>query len=105
MRFAKIFLITFAVLALVGGSVWQFWLKEQMAFAQIATAYVAKQTCSCRFVAERSLESCLVDFTQDVSQLEVSEVPERRAVKASALGLIVETASYRPGLGCALDPG
>lgn len=113
MKFVKIILIVLVVLAFVAGAVWQFWLKGQVDFAKIATAYGAKQVCSCRFVAEREFESCLGDFTADVSQLDfsisASHVSENglsetdNTVTASVLGgLIKDEARFMPGLGCTL---
>ena len=110
MNIGKAFLITLAALAVIGLAFWQFFLKDQVAFAEVAAAYVAKQTCSCRFVAEREMASCLTDFTQDVSQLDVSETTtdangtSEQTVTASALGLISATAVHQPGLGCVLRP-
>jgi len=109
MKFAKAFLIILAVLAIVGGALWHFFLKEQVGFGKVATAYAAKQICSCRFVSEREMDSCQADFTQDVSALEISETyidatgRADQSITASALGLISATASYEPGLGCVLQ--
>ncbi|MEL7128006.1 MAG: hypothetical protein AAGK23_00525 [Pseudomonadota bacterium] len=105
MTFAKVFLILAITLAVIGGGLWQFFLKDQVAFADVATAYVAKQACSCRYIGERSLDSCLTDFTQDVSQLDVTETQTdtRRTITASALGLVTASASYHDGLGCVID--
>ncbi|MEM6412937.1 MAG: hypothetical protein AAF683_15545 [Pseudomonadota bacterium] len=106
MKFSRLVFITLAVIVLGGAALWQFVLKGQLAYADIASAYVAKQTCSCRFVGERELESCLGDFTQDVSILNVSEVREggEGSITASALGIVSATATHRPGLGCVLQP-
>jgi len=73
MKFTKAFLILLAVLALVSAAAWQFFLKEQVAFGKVASAYAAKQICSCRFVSKREMESCKTDFTQDISVLKITE--------------------------------
>lgn len=106
MRLAKAFLVIAVVIGALGFAAWHFVLRDQVAFAQVATAYVAKQACSCRHVAARDLQSCLGDFTEDISQLSVRDTQSggRPAVTASALGLVAETAVYQPGLGCALAP-
>ncbi len=101
MKFIKAFLIILIVLAVIGGALWHFFLKEQVGFGKVATAYAAKQVCSCRFVSEREMASCQTDFTQDISQLKISETED--SVTASALGIISATASYEPGLGCVLQ--
>jgi len=110
----KALLIGLAALIMIGGAVWQFWLKEQVAFAQVATAYGAKQVCSCLFVAEREFDSCLGDFTEDVSQVNFavssSRITEngrsRRddTVTAEVFGgMIQNRARFEPGLGCTLE--
>jgi len=113
MKFVKIILILLFVMALIAGAVWQFWLKSQVDFAKVATAFSAKQVCSCRFVAERELESCLGDFTVDVSQINFSVTSTHvddngrteieQSVTASVLGgLIKDEARFEPELGCSL---
>ena len=110
MKFAKVLLITLAVLALIGAAVWQFLLKDQVAFGQVAAAYASKQICSCRFVSERELESCKTDFTQDISALKITEDyidttgRTDQSITASAMmGIISAKATYEPGLGCVLQ--
>lgn len=69
---------------------WQVWLKDQVAYARIATAYGAKQVCSCLHVAERPMDSCLNDFPTDFSAV----------TRASVLGGLVDArAHFEPGLG------
>ncbi|MEO1405079.1 MAG: hypothetical protein AAFV54_01135 [Pseudomonadota bacterium] len=106
MKFSRLVLIILAVLVLGGAALWQFFLKGQLAYADIASAYVAKQTCSCRFIAERELDSCLGDFTQDVSILDVSEGSSAgfETITASALGIVSATAVHQAGTGCVLQP-
>lgn len=111
MKPVKTLLVAILVLVIIGGGVWQFWLKQQVAFAQVATAYGAKQVCSCQFVAERDLDSCLGDFTQDISAVSFSvsssqitqngTSTQSKTVTASVLGGFVKNqARFEPGLGC-----
>ena len=114
MKFVKVILIILGVLAVSFVPFWQFYLKEQQAFAKVATAYGAKMVCSCRFVAEREMESCMGDFTEDVSQINFevidhttqkdgNTVKSPKSVTASApFGLSEDTAVFEPGLGCTL---
>jgi len=114
MKFAKAFLILLAVLALIGAGVWQFFLKDQVALGEVGAAYVAKQVCSCRFVSEREMDSCMTDFTPEVSenlaQLNVSESyidatgrTDQSITVTGPGGLISEKAIFEPGLGCVLQ--
>ena len=114
MKHVKAILILLTVLAVVFGLFWQFWLKDQIAMAKVATAYGAKQVCSCLYVAGRDLDSCRTDFLQDISAIsfdikqshattETQATITVHTVKASVFGgLISDTARFEPGLGCAL---
>ena len=109
MKFTKAFLFLLLVLALIGAGMWQFLLKDQVALAKVATASTAKQICSCRFVAKREMDSCQTDFTQDISQLKITESHidatgrADQSVTVSALAIVSATATYQPGLGCTLQ--
>ena len=110
MKLIKPTLITLAALALIGAAAWQFFLNEQVAFGKVASAYAAKQICSCRFVSEREMESCKTDFTQDISVLTIEENyidstgrTDQSIVASAAWGLISEKAVFEPGLGCVLQ--
>ena len=76
-----------------------YWL---VSYAQIATAYGAKMACSCRHVAERPMESCLTDFTVDISQITFDETAD--TVRASVLGGLVSSEARKTGpeTGCTL---
>ncbi len=101
MKYVKALLIAAAISTLIFGAFWQFWLKDQIQFAKIGTAYGAKMVCSCRFVAGRPMESCRKDFTLDLSAINFSE--RDNTIKASVLGGLVKSeARFEPGLGCAL---
>lgn len=101
MKLVKILLVVVGLLAVSGALLWQIWLKEQVAYAKVATAYGAKMVCSCRFVAGREMDSCMQDFTVDISAVTVSEDEDR--ITASVLGGVVKsTAAFEDGLGCTL---
>jgi hypothetical protein len=92
-------LLIIGVLAvLIGVGVWS--SRDTFATARVGTVYVAKQTCSCLFVAGRSLDSCYSDFDAEaVRPLDVSVV--NNSVTVSALGgLISARAQYDQGYGC-----
>lgn len=108
MKFAKLFLVGLAALALIGLVLSQTLLKDPIAFARVGTAYAAKQVCSCRFVSDREMASCKADFTQDLSQIKLTESyitatgrTDQSVTASAAFGLISATATYEPGLGCA----
>ena len=68
--------------------------------ARIGTAYAAKQTCSCRFVAGRAPESCPSDYNpNDLKSLTVNVGTNKVTVSALA-GVISATAVFEDGFGC-----
>lgn len=83
---------------LVGIGAWS--ARDTFATARIGTTYVAKQTCSCLFVAGRPPDSCRTDFDPTALQsLEV--VASSHAVTVSALGgLISSRAEFEKDYGC-----
>ena len=94
-------IVGLGVLAAVGA--YAVFLRPLLQFAPIASAYGAKKVCSCVFVAERSLDACRTDFTEDVSAVTFTQ--GRDAIEASLLdGRITERAVFTAGQGCRLVP-
>jgi hypothetical protein len=83
---------------LVGIGAWS--ARDTLATARIGTTYVAKQTCSCLFVAGRPPDSCRTDFDpQALQPLEI--VAGGSNVTVSALGgLISARAEFEKDYGC-----
>lgn len=82
----------------ISSVVWS--MRDDVAYAQIATGYAAKTTCSCRHVSGRTLDSCVADFPVDArNNIEIVEEGDR--VRASVLfGVIHASAVYEEGFGC-----
>jgi hypothetical protein len=90
--------ITAVLVLLVGIGVWG--ARDTLATVRIGTTYVAKQTCSCLFVAGRPLDSCSTDFDPE-SLRSLDVVTGDSAVTVSALGgLISARAEFEKGFGC-----
>jgi hypothetical protein len=77
-------------------------MRSTFSTARIGSAYVAKQTCSCLFVARRTPQSCNEDY--DANSLRMLAVePDASGVTVSALGgLLSATAQFEDGFGCHL---
>ncbi|GIK47489.1 MAG: hypothetical protein KJZ75_06580 [Hyphomonadaceae bacterium] len=76
--------------------------RGQIAYAQIATGYAAKQTCSCLHVSGRSLESCIADFP-DSARNQITVTQDGETVRASVLfGAISAKAVAEGEYGCRL---
>jgi len=72
---------------------------------KIATAYVAKVTCSCTMVSQRPVEDVKKTDISKYGYINVEVNKEEKSVTASALGLIKRKAIFRKGLGCTLING
>ena len=85
-------------LVVVAGAAWAG--RNFYATVHIGTTYVAKQTCSCLFVAKRTAESCRTDYNAaDLERLDVEPGPSDVTVSALG-GLISGRAEFEQGFGC-----
>jgi hypothetical protein len=74
--------------------------RDTWATAKIGTVYVAKQTCSCLFVAGRPMDSCRTDYDPAALKPLTVEATDQ-GVKVSALaGLVSARSEFEPGFGC-----
>jgi hypothetical protein len=90
-------------LVLVAGLIALFW-KPLKGYTETGAAYGARVGCSCRFVGGRSLEDCKKDFEPGMELITLSEDAESKSVTARFPLLARETATYRDGPGCQLQP-
>lgn len=103
MNVVKVIIGIGVALIAVAAAAYTFWLKPQIEFAEIATAFGAKKFCSCLYVAELTEDQCKVDFTDDVSM--ATFIPEDNAVTVEVLGgRISSRAVYEGASGCVLRP-
>lgn len=80
------------------------WFQKPITgYAQVSTAYSARVACSCRFVADRTLEDCAKDKLAGMEVVSLSEDEEEKSVTASFLLIASDTARLRDGYGCVLD--
>lgn len=88
------------LLGLTGLALWA--SGPLLAEARIGAAFIARTTCSCLFVAGRSLDSCRSDWPPGTEVLTVRQ--EDNAVTASAgLGAISAKATFEEDYGCTLQ--
>ena len=90
-------------LALVAGLLGFFW-KPLKGYAETGAAYGARVGCSCRFVGGRSLGDCKKDFEPGMEFITLSDDVQSKSVTARFPLLASETATYRDGPGCQLQP-
>ena len=84
------------------GLAW-FW-QPLNSFALTGASYAARVGCSCRFVGGRDLSDCRKDFESGMELITLSQDAEARSVTARFPLLATQTATYREGEGCKLQP-
>lgn len=91
-----------AALVLLGaGGAYGYRLAGQ---ADVAAAAIAKVTCSCVFVDNRSLDSCRADDPPGFEGVVVDIDETAKTATGRLLGFVARRATYTPLYGCALDP-
>lgn len=73
-------------------------------YSSTAASYAARVGCSCRFVGGRPLGDCRKDLEGATAWATLSQDDEARSVTANFLFLSRQTATYREGWGCQLEP-
>lgn len=91
-------------LAVLAGALGWVYRAPIEGYTTIGAAFGARTACSCRYVAGRSLEDCERDFEPGMDLVFLSDDPETRSVTARVPLIASDTARYRPGYGCILDP-
>jgi len=74
------------------------------AYAVTGASYGARVACSCRYVGERSLSDCRKDFEPGMELVRLSEDEDAQSVTANVPLLSSQTAFFRKGEGCVLEP-
>lgn len=94
------FIGTFALL--IGLAVAAWGGRNVYTTAQIGAAFVAKHTCSCRFVAGRSAESCSADYDPQAARLLTVNTAQSSVTVSALAGVLSTRAEFEPGFGCHL---
>ena len=96
---------TLVLLALGAGAAgWWMVGEEARGYAMAGASFGAQSVCSCRFISGREGGSCKADFEPGMEAVFVTEDTEARTVTAWVPLLASQTARYREGYGCVLDP-
>ena len=95
-------LLLLAMLAAAGALAW-FW-QPLNGYAKIGSAYGARVACSCHYLGGRSLSDCRKDFEPGMELITLSDDKDAKSVTARFPLLASQTATYREGQGCQLEP-
>ena len=90
-------------LALIGVLLALFWTPIN-GYAEAGAAYGARIACSCRYVGGRELDDCAKDFEPGMELVSLSEDTKAKSVTATFPLLASQTATYREGPSCQLEP-
>jgi len=91
-------------LAVLLGALGWFYREPVAGYTGVGAAFGARTACSCRYLAGRSLEDCKKDFEPGMELVFLSEDEESQSVTAYVPLLARDTARYREGFGCVLEP-
>lgn len=92
------------VLALVAAAAAWFYREPIFGLSRTGAAFGARTACSCRYVAGRDLADCKKDFEPGMEAVFLRDDEEEKAVTAFVPLIASETARFRPGYGCVLEP-
>ena len=92
------------VLFFVGAGVYWYYSAQILGLTNAGTAYGAHNACSCRYLGGRDLKSCQGDFIPGMEAVFLSEDEEAKSVTAWVPLAKSNTATYREGFGCVLEP-
>ena len=95
--------VLLGVLVLGGALAW-FYRTPIAGYTSTGAAFGARTACSCRYVAGRGLEDCEKDFEPGMELVFLSDDEAEKSVTARVPLLASETATYREGFGCVLEP-
>ncbi|APE27570.1 hypothetical protein BMF35_a0741 [Aurantiacibacter gangjinensis] len=92
------------MLVLIGVAAVWYYAEPIRGYSQTATAYAAKNACSCRHIGGRALDSCKDDLLPGMGLVFLGEDEAQQSVTARIPLVASTTAQHREGFGCVLEP-
>ncbi|MCC6828215.1 MAG: hypothetical protein IT550_08305 [Novosphingobium sp.] len=94
-----------AIAVVLVGAVGYFYRAPISGYLSAGTAYGARIGCSCHYVAGRPIGDCSRDLSEPgLGLVMLSADDETKSVTARVPLLASQTAQYRKGWGCVLEP-
>ena len=91
----------FVIVLLAGAILYALSLRPQL---ELGVGYGARVACGCRYIGNRSLESCRKDFEPGMEPIGLSEDAATKTVTASVPLLASRSVRFDPLLGCQPEP-
>ncbi len=88
---------------ILAGLLSYFW-KPINGYAQVGAAYGARVGCSCHYLGGRGLSDCTKDFESGMELITLRADEAAKSVTARFPLLARQTATFREGEGCRLEP-
>jgi len=73
-------------------------------YGQAGASYAARVACSCRYIGGRSIGDCAKDKLAGMELVRLSDDPKSMSVTATFPLVTSQTATFREGYGCVLEP-
>ena len=94
-----------AVLVVLGIGVAGFaYVRAMTPQLELGVGYGARVACACRYIGNRSLDSCYKDFEPGMEPIRLSDDPKTRTVTASIPLIASRSVRHDPLLGCQPEP-
>ncbi len=90
------------VAVIVLGVVYFAFVRPFLAMANVGVGFVAKQMCSCIYVAERTFDSCRPDMFESMNDVQAEVIDEPPGIRAWVTAISERRAHYRGEFGCHL---
>ncbi|GAB5348719.1 hypothetical protein [Alteriqipengyuania sp. 357] len=100
----RILLVAALVLASVLAVAWFANREAINGYATTGAAYAARVGCSCRYIGGRDIGDCAKDRIAGMEMVRLSDDPASKSVTASFPLVASQTARFREGYGCVLEP-
>jgi hypothetical protein len=103
-RSRPIWLKVLLVLLVAAAAAGWYYREPIAGLSQTGASFGARTACSCRYVAGRDLASCKKDFEPGMEIVFLRDDEEEKAVTAYVPLIASQTARFREGYGCVLEP-
>jgi len=91
------------LLAALGLGLW-FYRAPITGYTTTATSFAARTACACHFIGGRAIAQCRDDLEPGMGFVMLSVDQAGKSVTARLPALSTQTATYREGWGCLLEP-
>ena len=96
--------IGFSMLSIIAMAIgWFRFVSPLRHSVSVGEAMLAKQVCSCVYLAKRAEPDCRADLMASMDRIELEVIRDESRTRAWITGFGERSAVYREGLGCTLE--